>query len=75
MWQAGAEMCQAYTLEINKQSWKNLKFITNLVAYFQGKRLLGNKEHHFRDLCKVRALSGSVGIWAVLIQNEESEKF
>ena len=41
--------------------WLNY-FITNLVAYFQGKRLLGNREHHFRDLCKVRALSGSGGI-------------
>ena len=42
--------------------------ITNLVAYFHwGKRLLGNMKHHFRDLCKVGALSGSGGKWAILM--------
>ena len=42
--------------------------ITNLVAYVHwGKRLLGNMKHHFRDLCKVGALSGSGGKWAILM--------
>ena len=43
--------------------------------YPLGKRLLGNLKYHFRDLCWVGALSGSGGMGAILVQNEESEKF
>ena len=42
---------------------------------YEGKRLWENQAHHFRDLCKDGANSGTGGKWAILIENEESEKF
>ena len=42
---------------------------------YEGKRLWENQAHHFRDLCKDSANSGTGGKWAILIENEESEKF